>query len=99
MGKETKIDIGRFIKGLNVTISAVEVPHTWDSYGVIVDHKGDDQWRIVYSGDTLPSDELAQEGHGATLLIHEATMESNLVHEAHAKGHCTTQQALDIGKR
>ena len=33
------------------------------------------------------------------LLIHEATMEDDLWEEAKAKMHCTTSQAIEIGKK
>ncbi len=35
----------------------------------------------VCVGDTRPCDALIREGHGATLLIHEATFEPDLHHQ------------------
>lgn len=37
-------------------------------------------------------------GMDSDLLIHEATMEDELIHEAIAKMHSTTSQAVEIGK-
>jgi ribonuclease Z len=42
-------------------------------------------------------DELS--GRGSDLLIHEATMEDELVREAHSKLHSTTSQAIEVGLR
>jgi ribonuclease Z len=52
-----------------------------------------------YSGDTMPSDTLAQAGEGATLLIHEATMGDDQVEMASAKAHSTISQAINVAKR
>lgn len=42
-------------------------------------------------------DELS--GIGSDLLIHEATMEDELVEEAQTKLHSTTSQAIEMGQR
>lgn len=47
----------------------------------------------------MPSEALAVAGQGATLLIHEATMEDELADMARAKGHSTYGQAVDIARR
>jgi ribonuclease Z len=52
-----------------------------------------------FSGDTMPSNNLIQEGQSATLLIHEATMADNQAEMARLKGHSTFGQAVQIGKR
>jgi ribonuclease Z len=52
-----------------------------------------------YSGDTRPCDKLIEAGKGATLLIHEATFEDDLIAEAVAKNHSTTTEAIDVGTR
>ena len=36
---------------------------------------------------------------GATLLIHEATLEDEKAEMAEAKGHSTFSQAVEVGKR
>ena len=38
-------------------------------------------------------------GKGATLLIHEATFDDSLDGEALVKRHCTTSDALEIGRK
>lgn len=38
--------------------------------------RGDD-WKLVYSGDCRPCEELVHEGKGAAVLIHEATFDAS----------------------
>lgn len=52
-----------------------------------------------YSGDTMPCDSLVEAGQGATLLIHEATLEDENAAMAVVKGHSTFGQAVDIGRQ
>ncbi|XP_074285596.1 tRNAse Z TRZ4, mitochondrial-like isoform X2 [Silene latifolia] len=56
-------------------------------------------WKIVYSGDTRPCPRLIEEAQGATVLIHEATFEDEMVGEAIAKKHSTTKEAIDVGEK
>jgi ribonuclease BN (tRNA processing enzyme) len=53
-------------------------------------------WKLAYSGDTRPCHELVAAGRGATVLIHEATMENELQEEALLKRHSTTTEALRV---
>lgn len=55
--------------------------------------------KITYSGDCLPSDDLVSIGQNSDVLIHEATMEDDLVREAHIKMHSTVSQAIEVGQR
>ncbi|KAL7415067.1 hypothetical protein BDY24DRAFT_433932 [Mrakia frigida] len=49
------------------------VPHRGTQcYAVIIEHQ--DGWKLVYSGDTKPSEALIEAGQDATILIHEATI-------------------------
>lgn len=77
-------------------ISTCCVPHCRDAYGVRVDISG---YSIVYSGDTRPASSLVELGQGCDLLIHEATMEDGLEEDALTKAHCTTSQAIEIGRQ
>ncbi|WVW79468.1 hypothetical protein I302_101437 [Kwoniella bestiolae CBS 10118] len=79
------------------SIWAPVVPHRGRAYGLAIEHSSG--WKIVYSGDTKPSEELVQAGRDATLLIHEATLEDDKPDVAAVKGHSTFSQAIDIGKR
>ncbi|WVQ81072.1 hypothetical protein IAT38_003194 [Cryptococcus sp. DSM 104549] len=79
------------------SIQTPGVPHRGKSYGLALEHRSG--WKVVYSGDTKPSGNLVRAGKGATLLIHEATMEDGMEAAAASKGHSTFSQALDIGKQ
>ncbi|XP_015212199.2 zinc phosphodiesterase ELAC protein 2 [Lepisosteus oculatus] len=56
-------------------------------------------WQVVFSGDTMPCEDLVQMGKNATLLIHEATLEDGMEDEAVEKRHSTTSQAIGIGMK
>eukprot|EP00026_Physarum_polycephalum_P000322 Phypoly_transcript_00322.p1 GENE.Phypoly_transcript_00322~~Phypoly_transcript_00322.p1 ORF type:complete len:780 (+),score=113.21 Phypoly_transcript_00322:2922-5261(+) len=75
----------------------IRVPHIVDSYGLIF--QSENGWKLVFSGDTAPCERLAEAGKGATLVIHEATMANDLQHEAAARGHSSTKDAIDIGNK
>ncbi|KAI9458853.1 hypothetical protein BJY52DRAFT_1267524 [Lactarius psammicola] len=78
-------------------LNTVDVLHRTRAFGLVVTHQ--DGWRLVFSGDTMPSDALAQAGDSATLLIHEATMGDDQEEMARAKAHSTISQAIDVAKR
>ncbi|XP_047341219.1 tRNase Z TRZ3, mitochondrial [Impatiens glandulifera] len=81
------------------------VVHCPQSYGVALkasnrvncDGKVIPGWKIVYSGDTRPCPQLVKASRGATVLIHEATFEDGMGHEAIAKNHSTTKEAIEVG--
>ncbi|XP_010613312.1 zinc phosphodiesterase ELAC protein 2 isoform X1 [Fukomys damarensis] len=73
------------------------VRHCKDAFGCALVHTSG--WKVVYSGDTMPCEALVQIGKGATLLIHEATLEDGLEGEAVEKTHSTTSQAIGVGMR
>ncbi|XP_044272419.1 ribonuclease Z, mitochondrial isoform X2 [Tribolium madens] len=78
-------------------ISTCFVKHCPNAFGVSFVHKNG--YKITYSGDTMPSDNLVELGKNSDLLIHEATMEDELAAEAVIKMHSTTSQAIEIGRR
>ncbi|RHZ49596.1 hypothetical protein Glove_519g75 [Diversispora epigaea] len=78
-------------------IASVEVIHCPSSFGISFEHL--DGWKVVYSGDTRPCDNLVNVGKNATLLIHEATFENDLIEEALNKKHSTADEAVQIGVR
>ncbi|KAK6906129.1 hypothetical protein I203_100113 [Kwoniella mangroviensis CBS 8507] len=79
------------------SIWAPVVPHRGRAFGLAIEHSSG--WKIVYSGDTKPSEELVEAGRNATLLIHEATLEDDKPEVAAVKGHSTFSQAIDVGKK
>ena len=70
--------------------------HTRDSWCVAI-KAGD--WKIAYSGDTLPNPEFIAAGKGCDVLIHEATHQSSLADQAAAKRHTTVSQAVEVGRK
>lgn len=53
-------------------------------------------FKVAYSGDCRPSMDFAAIGRGATVCIHEATFDDELVSDARAKNHSTTSEALGV---
>lgn len=78
-------------------ISTCFVRHCPNAFGVSFMHKNG--YKITYSGDTMPCDDLVTLGRNSDILIHEATMEDELAKEAIIKMHSTTSQAIEIGER
>ncbi|GAA5821347.1 hypothetical protein JCM10212_000982 [Sporobolomyces blumeae] len=78
-------------------ILAVPVLHRCRAWGIVITHNSG--WRAVFSGDTMPCEDLVEHGRGANLVIHEATIEDDLPEVALAKGHSTFAQAIDIATR
>ena len=72
------------------------VRHCYDAFGLVLVHK--DGWKVVFSGDTMPSDVLARYGHDATLLIHEATFADDRADDAVTKRHSTAGGALQAAE-
>uniref|UniRef100_A0A1A9WWX6 Zinc phosphodiesterase ELAC protein 2 n=1 Tax=Glossina brevipalpis TaxID=37001 RepID=A0A1A9WWX6_9MUSC len=81
------------------------VRHCPHSYGVSLSLKGppyqsveEEPIKITYSGDTMPCEDLIDLGLNSTVLIHEATMEDDLLEEAKIKRHSTLSQAIEQGQ-
>ncbi|XP_044758744.1 ribonuclease Z, mitochondrial isoform X2 [Coccinella septempunctata] len=86
------------IKSLNLQdINTCLVRHCPNAFGV--SFVLDNGFKLTYSGDTMPCEELVLLGSESDLLIHEATMEDDLEHEAKMKMHSTTTEAIMVGKR
>jgi ribonuclease Z len=78
-------------------MQTVDVIHCRWAYGVALNHSSG--WKLVYSGDTRPCQKLVDIGRDATVLLHEATLEDDMMEEALAKRHSTTAEAVEIGKK
>lgn len=55
--------------------------------------------KIVYSGDTRPSQAIMELAQGADVLIHDATLSKELEDKAHRYGHSSASQAATIAKK
>ncbi|KAI0826548.1 hypothetical protein BC628DRAFT_239357 [Trametes gibbosa] len=75
----------------------VDVMHRVRCYGCVLRHM--DKWSIVFSADTMPSENLVRVGQGATLLIHESSMSPEEEDLAREKAHSTSAQAIVVGRR
>lgn len=88
--------------GLN-TIRTCGVIHCPNAFGVtmtiVKSNYLNQPFKLTYSGDTKPCDELVKLGLNSTLLIHEATMEDELIEDALLKMHSTVSQAIEQSKK
>ena len=55
--------------------------------------------KVVYSGDTTPSEQMVEFAEDADLLIHESTFEGIYGDKAYEMGHSTSVQAAKIAKK
>jgi len=55
--------------------------------------------KIVYTGDTKPTKNLAKFAEDADLLIHDATFDDELLERAQEDGHSTPSQAAETAKK
>lgn len=55
--------------------------------------------KIVYTGDTRPSEKIVRLAEGADVLIHEATFADDLLERAMEEGHSTVSQAAEIARK
>jgi ribonuclease Z len=86
-----------FLKSMDLeSLETCFVPHCPHAYGIAITHQSG--WKIVYSGDCRPSRDLVEIGRNATVCIHEATVAETQPQEALEKMHCTTGEAIMIGK-
>jgi ribonuclease Z len=76
-------------------LSVCSVPHCHGARGVAFTFP--DGFKLTYSGDARPSQNLVNIGQGSTVLIHEATFDDELQGDAKAKLHSTTSEALGVG--
>lgn len=74
------------------------VDHIPSSFGISVmisGCTGTAPFKLTYSGDTIPCDNLVELGQNSTLLIHEATFENALLDRAEKTKHSTIAQAIE----
>jgi ribonuclease Z len=80
--------------GDSVRLTAVPCKHTHESRAFVLEHAAGDQWKVVFSGDTMPCWSIVEAARGATLLIHEATFENCAAQDAAERRHSTIRDAL-----
>ncbi|CUM64697.1 uncharacterized protein PRCAT00002306001 [Priceomyces carsonii] len=81
--------------GIN-SIETVRAIHCYWSYSISIDFTLDehDSFKVSYSGDTRPNPKFAEIGYGSDLLIHESSLDNDLIEEAISKKHSTMIEAL-----
>jgi ribonuclease Z len=77
-------------------IVAVEVDHCPQSYGCLIITNNDE--KILYSGDTVPCQNLMNYAKNCKVLIHEATL-ADQSEMASQKKHTTVRQAIELAKQ
>lgn len=75
------------------------VPHCPNAFAVALTIDQSEPYKITYSGDTMPCENLVKLGANSSLLIHEATMEDELEEDALVKMHSTVSQAIEQGHK
>lgn len=83
-------------------ISLAKVKHCRQSCGIAIEtlpNKIGKSYKIVYSGDAMPTNTLVDIGRNADLLIHEATLDDIHYTDALAKHHSTTSDAIKMGRQ
>jgi len=80
----------------NLYVHAVKVDHPGSAHGVVINYKG---IKTTYSGDTMPCRALIDTGYNTKFLIHEATLEDDMIEDAKDRKHSTTNQALTVAQQ
>jgi ribonuclease BN (tRNA processing enzyme) len=86
---ETPLQIGP------LQVSFVRGRHYVPAWGVVIE--APDGARLGYTGDTGPSDSVAQAMHGVDLLLVEAALH-DLRFDDPERGHLTAEEALDLAR-
>ena len=80
----------------NIHVQPVKVYHPGIAHGLVFVYNND--LKITYSGDTMPCNSLISAGKNSKLLIHEATLEDDMVEDAKERQHSTTTQAMEVAQ-
>lgn len=89
--------VSHLTRGAILQFANVKVPHCRNSFGLAITLR--DGFKIVFSGDCRPSDNLIRIGSNCDVLIHEATFDDSRQSDALSKRHCTTSEAISVGVR
>lgn len=84
-------------------LESIRVHHCSHAFALAMEsndfnHEASTGWKIVFSGDSRPCEQLTKAATRATLLIHEATFEDTMLDEAMEKKHSTTGEAIATGR-
>lgn len=91
------------LDGLVGRIDVVDVDHCANACAAVfefnVNHPKMKKFTVAYSGDARPSRDFAMIGKDCDLLIHEATFDDRSKPDALTKKHCTSAEAIQMGKK
>lgn len=86
------------------SLATCKVPHSGNSFAITMDipfnHNGRrEKFKLTFSGDTKPDENLVKLAKHSTLLIHEATFQDDLEKMAFEKHHSTISQAIEQSRK
>lgn len=82
------------------SIQTVRAIHCYWSYSISINFRltSDESFKVSYSGDTRPNPKFVDIGYGSDLLIHESSLDHELIEEAISKKHSTMIEAITVSK-
>lgn len=82
------------------SINTVRAIHCYWAYSISIKFKLDEMenFKVSYSGDTRPNSRFVECGYNSDLLIHESSLDSELIEEAIAKKHSTMIEAIKVSQ-
>lgn len=84
--------------GVNM-LRTCRVPHLNSSHAITLTIGERDPFKLTFSSDTPPCDDLITLGRDSTLLIHEATYPDEFGDKAAKNRHSTLSQAIEQSKK
>ncbi|EGV62301.1 ribonuclease Z [Yamadazyma tenuis] len=93
--------INKMYKDMNmVGLRTCRALHCYWSYSVSIEFQIDvnETFKVSFSGDTRPNPSFVEIGLGSDLLIHEASLDNELIEEAIAKKHTTMIEAVNVAR-
>lgn len=81
-------------------IQTVRAIHCYWSYSISLTFNltNSETFKLSFSGDTRPSTRFIDSGYGSDLLIHEASLDNDLIEEAISKKHSTLVEAVKMSQ-
>ncbi|KAK6458689.1 beta-lactamase superfamily domain-containing protein [Scheffersomyces xylosifermentans] len=82
------------------TLQTVRALHCSWAYSISITFDLDDgeTFKVSYSGDTRPNPKFVEIGRNSDLLIHESSLDNELIEEAVAKKHSTMIEAINVAR-
>eukprot|EP00826_Nyctotherus_ovalis_P064392 TRINITY_DN9444_c0_g3_i7.p1 TRINITY_DN9444_c0_g3~~TRINITY_DN9444_c0_g3_i7.p1 ORF type:complete len:764 (+),score=105.19 TRINITY_DN9444_c0_g3_i7:152-2443(+) len=94
-GLKEFIDYLKSVMGIQ-RLHSFETQHTVNSHGMVLN--GPD-WKVIYTGDTMPNAMLDNFIYKTDLLIHECTFVNNIARKAECVKHTSQKEITEIVRR